>query len=192
MELPEVELSAHLPRGFRAGAATAGIKASGRPDLGVVTTIDGPAAVAATFTTNRFPSAPVLLNREHLAGNGGRVAALLSTSGCANAATGDAGLADQRALAATLAAAVGTSPEHTLAVATGMIGPRLPVDRVAPAIERLVADGLREDPATLADVAEALRTTDSRAKCATVRLDGGVTVSGIAKGVGMILSLIHI
>jgi glutamate N-acetyltransferase/amino-acid N-acetyltransferase len=184
--LPEVELTAHLPLGFRAGAATAGIKASGRPDLAIVATTGGPAAVAATFTTNRFPSAPVLLNREHLTTNGGRVAALLSTSGCANAATGDAGLADQRALADALALAVGASPEQTLAVATGLIGPRLPVDRVVPAIARLVGEGLREDPAALADVAEALRTTDSRAKWATVHVDGGVTVSGIAKGVGMI------
>jgi glutamate N-acetyltransferase/amino-acid N-acetyltransferase len=183
--LPEIELSAKLPRGFRAGAATAGIKASGRPDLGVVAVMGQPAAAAATFTTNRFPSAPVVMSRAHLDANGGRVAALLSTSGCANAATGEAGLADQRALAAAVASALGIDPEQTLAVATGLIGPRLPVDRIVPAIERLVASGLRGDPAALADVAEALRTTDSRAKWATVRV-GDATVSGIAKGVGMI------
>lgn len=200
-DLPEVELVAHLPRGFRAGAATAGIKASGRPDLSIVASTAGPLPVAATFTTNRFPSAPVLLSKANLAasapegaGGYGLVSALLSTSGCANAATGDAGLADQEALAGVLGHAVGVAVRHTLAVSTGLIGSRLPVDRIAPAIRALVADGLTDEPSALADVAEALRTTDSRAKQATVQLElpdaSGrtvtVTVSGVAKGVGMI------
>ncbi|MFO1539450.1 MAG: bifunctional ornithine acetyltransferase/N-acetylglutamate synthase [Chloroflexota bacterium] len=199
--LPDPEHVARLPLGFRAGAATAGIKASGKPDLSVVAAAHGPVPAAATFTTNRFASAPVLLSREHLAatepdggGGYGSVAALLSTSGCANAATGSAGLADQRDLAAALAVSLGTTADRTLAVSTGLIGTRLPVEKVAPAIARLVADGLRADDAAFADVAEALRTTDSRPKWATVRCelpgpDGrsvGVTVSGVAKGVGMI------
>jgi glutamate N-acetyltransferase/amino-acid N-acetyltransferase len=149
--------------------------------------------VAATFTTNRFPSAPVILGREHLAITGGAAAAFLSTSGCANAATGEAGLDDQRALAVALGDAIGTVPEHILAVATGLIGPRLPVARIVPQIRHLAAEGLRSDDAALAEVAEALRTTDARPKWATVTLhvpgakDGTVvTVSGIAKGVGMI------
>lgn len=199
--LPPVEQAARLPLGFRAGAATAGIKASGKPDLSVVATAHGPMSAAATFTTNRFPSAPVILSRAHLAatapegkGGYGTITALLSTSGCANAATGAPGLADQHDLAHALATALGTDPSMTLAVSTGLIGTRLPVERIAPAIARLVADGLRADDAAFDAVSEALRTTDSVAKAATVRVelpapDGrpvGVTVSGVAKGVGMI------
>lgn len=195
--LPAVERAARLPRGFRAGAATAGVKASGRPDLSVVL-VDGAAgAVAATFTPNRFASAPVLLSREHLAAGGGRhgrVAALLSVSGCANAATGADGLADQRRLAEVLGSAIGVPAERTLAVATGLIGPRYPMDRVEPALTRLATGDLGTDDGAFEAVAEALRTTDSRPKWASVRLelpapDGSgvqVTVSGVAKGVGMI------
>ena len=200
-DLPSVEAAARLPRGFRAGAATAGVKKSGRPDLSVVLVDGGAGSVAATFTPNRFASAPVLLSRAHLAtvdrGGAGRyatTAAVLSVSGCANAATGDAGMAEQRRLAEVLGGAAGVPATHTLAVATGMIGPRYPMDRIEPALERLVANGLTDAEDALAAVAEALRTTDSRPKWATVRTQlpgqGGstrpVTVSGVAKGVGMI------
>ena len=199
--LPSVEVRARLPRGFRVGAATAGIKASGRPDLAIVVVERGPGSVAATFTTNQVPAAPVLLSRRHLAatspdgsGGYGRVDAIISTSGSANAATGPAGLSDQRRLAEALATACSTIPERTLAVSTGMIGTRLPVDRILPEVARLVMSGLSSDDAALADVAEAMRTTDSRSKAATVSVDlpgrdGSpvpVTVSGVAKGVGMI------
>jgi glutamate N-acetyltransferase/amino-acid N-acetyltransferase len=199
-DLPRAQIEARLPRGFAALGTTAGIKSSGAPDLAVVLVQDGPAAVAATFTTNRLPAAPVLMNKAHLAatapesrGRYGWVDAMMSTSGCANAATGEPGLADQRSLAATLATQVGTSPERVLAVSTGLIGTRLPVERVAGAL-RGIGGSFRSDEAAFAEVAEALRTTDSRAKSATVQLllpgpDGTavtVTVSGVAKGVGMI------
>jgi glutamate N-acetyltransferase/amino-acid N-acetyltransferase len=199
-DLPEAERAARLPRGFRALGTKAGIKASGAPDLAVVLVDDGPAAVAATFTTNRLPAAAVRMDREHLAvtapegeGRYGWVDALMSTSGCANAATGEAGLADQRDLAATLAAAAGTEPSRVLAVSTGLIGTRLPVARVAQALTTMTA-AARHDDEALAEVAEAMRTTDSRAKAAAVRvaLPGAgrspvtVTVGGVAKGVGMI------
>src|SRR4051812_22188584 len=139
--LPEVELAARLPRGFRAGAATAGVKKSGRPDLSVVLLEGGAGSVAATFTPNRFASAPVLLSRAHLAtvdpggaGRYGTTVALLSVSGCANAATGDAGMADQRRLADVLGTALGVPAAHTLAVATGMIGPRYPMAPIESAL----------------------------------------------------------
>jgi glutamate N-acetyltransferase/amino-acid N-acetyltransferase len=197
--LPEATAEARLPRGFRALGTDAGIKGSGAPDLAVVLVDDGPAAVAATFTTNRLPAAAVQMNKEHLAatepGGAGRygwVKAMMSTSGCANAATGAAGLADQRSLAATLASVVNAPPRHVLAMSTGLIGTRLPVERVARALGTVSA--ARRDDGALAEVAEALRTTDSRAKSATVTIelpapDGHmvtVTVSGVAKGVGMI------
>ena len=159
--LPPVEVRATLPRGFRAGATRAGIKASGNPDLAVIV-LDPPqdAPVAATFTTNRLPAAPVLLSRRHLRndsnGYRGGVRALISTSGSANAATGEAGMADQERLAEALAAAVGCRAEQTLAVSTGLIGTRLPIDRILPALEALIMDGLTATDAGFAAVAEAI------------------------------------
>ena len=200
-DLPEVEEAARLPRGFRVAGVRAGIKVSGLPDLALVVLDGPPAPVAATFTTNRLPAAPVQVNREHLrashpAGDGsaGWVSAMISTSGCANAATGPAGLADQRALMAALAEATGARREHVLGMSTGLIGTRLPVDRVEAAIRETVAGGLAADDDHWAAVADALRTTDSRPKSASVRIElpgpdrrpVPVTVSGVAKGVGMI------
>lgn len=200
-DLPQASLEARLPAGFRVAATRAGIKSSGGLDLAVVVVDGAPAAVAATFTTNRLPAAPVRLDREHLAatdpagaGRRGWAQAMMSTSGCANAATGEAGLADQRRLAATLAAAVGTDASHVLAMSTGLIGSRLPVERVESAIGTIMAGELRAEDAAFAAIAEALRTTDSRAKAAAVTVDlpgpdGSavpVTISGVAKGVGMI------
>jgi len=193
-ELPEVELAARLPRGFRAGATRAGIKTSGALDLGVLTITGEAASAAATFTTNRVQAAPVRLSRANLEASGGRVAAVISTSGCANAATGAAGDRDQRDLADALAQVLGIATEQTLALSTGLIGSRLPIDGIKTALGRLVPDGLASTDAALATLAEQLRTTDSRAKMASVRVtlpaaDGGVTlvtVSGVAKGVGMI------
>jgi glutamate N-acetyltransferase / amino-acid N-acetyltransferase len=198
--MPEAERVARLPRGFRAASAAAGIKASGGLDLAIIVAEGEPAAVAATFTTNRLPAAPVRMDRAHLAatdpagaGRRGWARALLSTSGCANAATGEAGLEDQRRLAACLAEIVGAPVEQVLAMSTGLIGSRLPVDRVMEAMGRTLPGGTSADDAAFASIAEALRTTDSRAKAAAVRLDlpgpAGpvpVTVSGVAKGVGMI------
>ena len=198
--LPEAERTARLPRGFEALGTTAGIKDTGAPDLAVVLVQDGPAAIAATFTTNRLPAAPVQMNRAHLdatapEGDGryGWVDAMMCTSGCANAATGEAGLADQRTLAATLATHAGTQPERVIAMSTGLIGTRLPIERVASALTTITGS-FRTDDEAFADVAEAMRTTDSVAKAASVTVElpsaeGGlvpVTVSGVAKGVGMI------
>ena len=192
--LPAVDLRALLPAGFRAGATRAGIKASGALDLGVLATTGAPATAAGTFTTNRVQAAPVRLSRTNLAASEGRAAAVIATSGCANAATGGAGERDQRLLAESLAASLGVAPELTLALSTGLIGSRLPVERIQAALGELVPDGLSTDDAALARLAEQLRTTDSRPKAASVRIslpgpDGGakeVTVSGVAKGVGMI------
>ena len=200
-DLPQARGEARLPRGFRVAGTAAGIKASGEPDLAVVVVEGAPASVAATFTTNRLPAAAVRMDREHLVatdpdgdGRHGWTAAMMASSGCANAATGEAGLTDQRDLAAAVAEAVGIDAHQVLAMSTGLIGTRLPVDRVTAALRATVAGGLRDDDAGFADVAGALRTTDSRPKAASVSLelpgpDGTpvtVTVGGVAKGVGMI------
>jgi glutamate N-acetyltransferase/amino-acid N-acetyltransferase len=193
-ELPAVELRPVLPAGFQCGATTAAIKASRGLDVGVLATTEGSASAAATFTTNRVQAAPVRLSRDHLAATGGRVAAVLSTSGCANAATGPAGDRDQAELAEALASALGVPAEQTLALSTGLIGSRLPVDSIREVVGPLVTGGLASTDAALGTLAEQLRTTDSRAKSASVRValprPSGepitVTVAGVAKGVGMI------
>ena len=199
-DLPPVDRRPVIPAGFAAGGLAAGIKASGRPDLAVVTSTAGPAAAAAVFTPNAFAAAPVRLSRAHLAatsgdprGGFGWAEAIISTSGSANAATGDAGDDDQVAIAALLAEAVGTTVTRTLHLSTGIIGTRLPLGVVGAGLARLVPS-LEAADAGLAAAAEALRTTDSTTKMATTAVelpdaDGRpvtVTISGIAKGVGMI------
>ncbi len=199
-DLPPVERRAALPAGFRAGGLAAGIKASGRPDLAVIVTTGGPAAAAAVFTPNTLAAAPVRLSRSHLAatsgdprGGFGWAEAIISTSGSANAATGPAGDADQLDIARLLARATGSALERTLHLSTGIIGTRLPLDRVAAGLDALVP-ALVDDDAGLEAVAVALCTTDSAVKTATATValpgaDGAivdVTVSGVAKGVGMI------
>jgi glutamate N-acetyltransferase/amino-acid N-acetyltransferase len=194
-DLPAVDLRPRLPAGFRAGAMAVGIKASGGLDLGVLATMGEPANVVATFTTNRVAAAPVHLSRANLAASGGRASAVISTSGCANAATGAAGERDQAELAAALAGALDIAPELTLALSTGLIGSRLPVDRIIAGLESLVPGGLAATDDGFAALSEQMRTTDSRAKAASVRIElpgvdrgpaTAVTVSGVAKGVGMI------
>jgi glutamate N-acetyltransferase / amino-acid N-acetyltransferase len=191
VDLPAVQRRALLPRGFVAGAWTCGIKASGRADLAIVATTGAPASVAGVFTTNAFAAAPVRLSQRNLGPtHAGAARAVVATSGSANAATGADGDADQVRIGEALAAALGMAdqPEQVLHLSTGVIGTRLPVDRVVAGIDVLVSRLAESDDALLA-AAEALRTTDSRTKVATttVALSGGdVNVSGIAKGVGMI------
>jgi glutamate N-acetyltransferase/amino-acid N-acetyltransferase len=193
--LPHVEEHAELPGGFLAGGLSAGIKTSGRPDLGLIV-VDGAGAASAAgvFTTNRVQAAPVTLSRHHLDLTGGRARAFVVTSGCANAATGPAGDDDQAAIAAAVGAAFGVPPEETLAASTGLIGTRLPVARVRDGLAALAPTGLSATAHGFEAFATAMMTTDSRRKLATttVALPADdlslrrVRVSGAAKGVGMI------
>ncbi len=198
--LPAVERRPAVPAGYQLGATTAGIKASGRPDLAIVTTTRGPAAAAAVFTPNPVAAAPVKLSREHLAQTGGDARggfgwarAIVSTSGCANAATGAAGDHDQLTVAGFVASELRAPVEEVLCLSTGLIGTRLPLERVAAGVTAAVGD-MRSDPEAFEAAATALMTTDSRVKVATTSAqlpdEGGrpvaVTVAGMAKGVGMI------
>jgi glutamate N-acetyltransferase/amino-acid N-acetyltransferase len=197
---PAVERVARLPRGFTAGAGTAGIKASGNPDLALIVASEGPVPAAAVTTPNRFAAAPVRLSRANLAATGGGAAAagyaraIVATSGSANAATGPDGDADQAAIGEAVAGAVGCSPAEVLHLSTGVIGTRLPVDLVRDTVARVAGRSLAATDDALGAAAVALRTTDSTTKTATTRVEiraagGGtasITVSGIAKGVGMI------
>src|SRR6185436_2235967 len=200
MSLPLVERRAALPAGFAAGGAAIGIKASGRPDLVLIRTTDGPAAAAAVFTPNAFAAAPVKQSQANLvatsgdpSGRHGWAELIISTSGSANAATGPAGDADQVEIGRIVGSATGVAVERVLHLSTGIIGTRLPLDRVAEGVASNLP-ALTTADAGLAAAAEALRTTDSVTKLATTSvelpaIDGGtvrVTVSGIAKGVGMI------
>ncbi|TAJ99187.1 MAG: bifunctional ornithine acetyltransferase/N-acetylglutamate synthase [Chloroflexota bacterium] len=194
-DLPVVERRARIPAGFLAGGRAAGIKASGRPDLALVTVPGGasPAAAAAVFTPNAFAAAPVRRSRASLRATGGWARAVVSTSGSANAATGPAGDADQARVGELVAGALGIGADDVLHLSTGIIGTRLPLDRVAAGLDALVPALAATDDG-LEAVAVALRTTDSVTKVATVSValpdDRGelhdVRVSGTAKGVGMI------
>ena len=129
--------------GFRAAGVTAGLKASGRPDLALVVN-DGPRdSLCAVFTSNRVVGEPVKWSREVAAD--GHARAVVLNSGGANVCTGPAGYADVEATAATVAGALGLQPTDVLVASTGLIGERLPVDRllggVAPLVGALSADG---------------------------------------------------
>jgi glutamate N-acetyltransferase / amino-acid N-acetyltransferase len=193
--VPGVEQRAVLPAGFLCGAATAGIKPSGRPDLAIVAASGPePAAAAGTFTQNLMAAAPVRLSRAHLQAGGGQARGVIVTSGCANAATGQAGADDQARVAEALAAALGCTTDETLLAATGLIGTRLPVELITSAVATLAPTGLSTEDSALEAAARAIMTTDTRVKLATTSLTlpaedhsvRPVRVSGFAKGVGMI------
>lgn len=172
-------MSVTFARGFRAAGVTAGMKPSGRPDLGLLVA-DEPVPTAGLFTTNAFAAAPVKLSRLRLAR--GVAQAVLVNSGQANAATGARGDEDAEASTAAVAAALQADPSVVLACSTGVIGEPLRMPELREAVPGLIgslsADG---GPA----FAEAIMTTDTVAKQATAVGDS-YRVGGCAKGVGMI------
>jgi glutamate N-acetyltransferase / amino-acid N-acetyltransferase len=185
------------PQGFRAAGISAGIKrggaradaspglAAGPLDLALIVS-DAPATAAAVFTVNKAQAAPVLVSREHLTRSGGIARAVVVNSGCANACTGDEGLADARSMASETARLVACSEDQVLVASTGVIGVGLPMDKIRSALPRAVAAlGRDQGPAA----ARAIMTTDPFPKeaAATVVIDGReVTIGGMAKGSGMI------
>ena len=172
-------------KGFRAAGISAGIKASKKPDVALVVS-DTPATAAATFTLNKVQAAPIVVCKEHLQKSGGLVRAIVVNSGCANACTGDLGLADARAMAAETAKLVGCPPEQVLVGSTGVIGVNLPMDKVTAGIaQAFAALSASQGP----QAALAIMTTDPFPKesCATIAVGGQtVTIGGMAKGSGMI------
>lgn len=173
----------HPVRGVRVGIAEAGIRKAGRRDLTLITLPEG-SQVAGVFTQNRFCAAPVTVARSHLAS--GAIRALLINTGCANAGTGANGLERARQSCAAVAKLLGCEPAQVLPFSTGVIMEPLPVDRIAAGLPACVA-GLRED--NWAQAAEAIMTTDTVAKACSKSIELGghaVTVTGIAKGSGMI------
>ena len=176
--------SLHPVAGVRVGVAAAAIKKPGRKDL-LLIALDPGATVAGVFTRNRFCAAPVIVAREHLA-PGGAVRALVVNTGNANAGTGDDGLARARTVCAAAAAQIACRTVEVLPFSTGVIMEPLPVDRIVAGLPGAAA-ALRSD--AWLDAAEAIMTTDTVAKARSVRVAAGgrtVTVTGIAKGAGMI------
>ena len=178
-------MSVTAPLGFRAAGVAAGLKQSGQPDVAVVLN-DGPSrSAAAVFTTNRVQAAPVTWTRQVV--KGGRVRAVVLNSGGANACTGPAGFQDTHATAEHLAAAIGALSDEVgageIAVcSTGLIGERLPMDKLLPGVDAAVAEASRAGGLAAAD---AIRTTDTVVKIAFRRVDG-YSIGGMAKGAGML------
>ena len=168
--------------GFVAAGLHAGIKRR-KPDMALIATDDGkPVTCAAVFTQNKFVAPPVTLDRQRLAANGGKAAAIVVNSGNANAGTGAAGMADAEAMTTATAEALGIAKEDVLVSSTGIIGAPLPMDAILPAIPKLAKQLSR---AGGTDAARGILTTDHVAKEAVVR-GSTFTVGGMAKGCGMI------
>jgi glutamate N-acetyltransferase/amino-acid N-acetyltransferase len=178
-------VSVTLPRGFVAASAAAGLKASGADDVALVATADGrPVPVAAVFTANLAPAASVQVNRRHLAVNNGRAAAVLLTSGNANAATGKAGVEAADRLCAVVGEGVGVPAEAVLLCQTGLIGIPFPLPLVEAVLPGLI-EGRRGGPEAGRAAANAIMTTDTVSKEVSVEADG-FSVGGMAKGAAML------
>ena len=171
------------PKGFTAAGVKAGIKKSGREDVAIIYSAV-PAAAAAVFTTNAMAAPPVIVSREHM--KGGTLSAIVISSGCANACTGETGLKDAHAMAEMTGKLLNIPKETVLVSSTGIIGVNLPMEKVNDGITRaaslLSVDGHE-------GAMQAIMTTDTFAKKTAGQFSlGGVPVriAGIAKGAGMI------
>ncbi len=173
------------PQGFRAAGVACGIKAKGGLDLALIVS-DQPASAAAVFTTNKAVAAPVVVSRRQLAVSGGRVAAIVVNSGCANACTGPDGLAHARSMTQLTSAALACEPSGVLVASTGVIGVKLDMAAVQRGIDAAAA---ALAPAGGADAARAIMTTDPFPKEAATEIQaagGSFRAGGMAKGSGMI------
>ncbi len=171
-------------KGIALGIAEAGIKKANRKDL-LVMRLGEQARVAGVFTQNRFCAAPVVLCKSHLAAGKG-IRALVVNTGNANAGTGEEGLNRARRTCAEVAKLLGCAEEQVLPFSTGVILEPLPVEKLVAGLPAALAD-LKEN--NWFDAAQAIMTTDivSKAVSKQIRLgDATVTITGIAKGSGMI------
>lgn len=178
-----VEGGVTAAQGFRASGVEAGIKYKSRKDMALLVS-DVPVATAAVYTTNKVAAAPVQVDRERTVT--GIAQAVVINSGCANACTGETGLANAREMARVTAEALGIDERLVLVCSTGVIGVNLPMDRIA-AGARLAAGALSREGGH--DAACAIMTTDTVDKQVAVELeiDGKtVCIGGMCKGSGMI------
>ncbi|MER0245389.1 bifunctional glutamate N-acetyltransferase/amino-acid acetyltransferase ArgJ [Streptomyces sp. HSW2009] len=191
-------MSVTAAQGFTAAGIAAGLKENGKPDLALVVNQGPRLAAAGVFTSNRVKAAPVLWSEQVIAGR--TVSAVVLNSGGANACTGPLGFQDTHATAEKVAAVLGHSAGEVAVASTGLIGVRLPMDKLLPGVEQaaaaLTADGGEQ-------AAVAIKTTDTVHKTAVVRStdtahvepagtpapatgQGTWTVGGMAKGAGML------
>ena len=176
------------PAGFRATGIAAGIKASGALDLALVFNEGPDYAAAGVFTRNKVRAAPVLWSQQVL--TTGRLRAVILNSGGANACTGPLGFQDTHATAEAVAAALSDWGTETGAIevavcSTGLIGDRLPMDKVLAGVSEVVqemAGGLTGGE----EAARAIMTTDTVPKQVALHHGGNWTVGGMAKGAGML------
>ena len=167
------------PQGFLAGATRASIKTKGGLDLGILCS-EGPCVAVGMFTINKVKAAPVVWSQGRVAG--GKAQAIVVNAGCANACTGEPGLEDAAEMAKLAAKKLKLKAADVLVASTGVIGHRLPMERIAAGLKdiSLSVDGGHE-------LAKAIMTTDTFPKeIAVAASDGSFTIGGIAKGAGMI------
>jgi glutamate N-acetyltransferase/amino-acid N-acetyltransferase len=169
--------------GILAAGITAGIKPSGKKDIALIYS-SAPARAAGIFTTNQVKGASVLVSQEHI--RDGKAQAIVASSGCSNVCTGEQGVKDAREITKTVGELLRIKPNQVLIAATGVIGQPLPMDKIRPALPKLVK---ALSPQGGRSAAEAIMTTDTRLKEAALRVEVGgrpITIGGIAKGVGML------
>ena len=169
------------PQGFLAGAVKSGIKSQEKLDLAILFS-EKPCVAAGVFTTNAIKAAPVVLSQKHLKDK--KAQAVVVNSGCANACTGDSGMADAVEMTRVVADKLGLSTEDVLVASTGVIGVSLPMERVRAGISQiaLTKEGGHE-------LARAMMTTDIVPKEIAISVEsklGEFTIGGVAKGAGMI------
>src|SRR5579871_6500666 len=181
----EVSADIQSVQGFKVAGVSAGLKDNGALDMALIVS-DRPCTAAAVFTTNQVKAAPVLVDMELLANNNTHIRAVAVNTKCANACTGDQGIANAKQTARLAAEALGVGADEVFVMSTGVIGTQLPMDKIAHGIHA-ASDSLGDnwDAAS-----HAIMTTDTRPKRAffTATMDDGreYHVAGIAKGAGMI------
>jgi glutamate N-acetyltransferase / amino-acid N-acetyltransferase len=182
-------MSSHIyvPRGFRFSAAVAGIKKAGRLDLALAEAVPGTTA-AAVFTKNLVVAAPLIADNIHLKKTRGAMRAVIVNAGNANCATGDEGFQRCQHVCEAVARHLTLLPREVFPSSTGVIGVQLPAQKIVDALPHLVGS-LDTSSDALSQFSRAIMTTDTRQKTASVQFRSGrlnVTVSGVAKGAGMI------
>ena len=174
------------PKGFTAGAVYVGVKSrkTQKPDVAVLYS-DLPCSCAACFTTNKFCAAPVILDREIL--KKGKARAVVINSGNANAATGTQGIEDARTVEREAEKLLGVGENEVFVCSTGVIGQKLPVEKVLDGVRQIIPAKL--DKANGSDAAYAIMTTDTVRKESAYELElssGTIRIGAMAKGSGMI------
>ena len=184
--LKKIEGGVTTPQGFTAGAVYTAIKKreNKKPDVAVLYS-DLPCSCAACFTTNKFCAAPVILDREIL--KKGKARAVVINSGNANAATGKQGIEDARTVEREAEKLLGLGEDEVFVCSTGVIGQRLPVDKVLQGIREIIPAKLAKENGS--EAAYAIMTTDTISKEIAIETQIGgktVTLGGMCKGSGMI------